>query len=71
MPGRLRRKAAKWIEGKWGKRTAVFIVIALWAIATREIAPHYNLSKWTVTGVSTVIFYFAFWLADRAWGFDD
>ena len=54
------------MRGEWWKRLAVYAVTALWAILARELVTKYGLSKWVVTGVSTFIFFFGFWLADIA-----
>ena len=54
------------ITPEWWKRIAVFAVTALWAILARELTLKFGLSKWIVTGISTIIFFVGFWLADRA-----
>ena len=51
---------------EWTKRLLVLAVTALWAILVRELIPHLNLSKWSVTGASVTIYILAFMLADLA-----
>ncbi len=70
MPEPSKTKTRRWIEGEWGKRTAVLIATVLWAIFLREMRetfPQLEMSKWAVTGCAIAIYYIAFMLADLGW----